>query len=80
MKRSPALRVSLVSAASVSLRNMEQSTINKFNLFCFTGIQVGLRCQVSPGGRRGVVKYIGEVPEMKAGGYWVGVGRVLLFT
>jgi hypothetical protein len=38
------------------------------------GIEVGLRCQVSPGGRRGVVKFIGEVPEMKAGGYWIGVG------
>lgn len=37
------------------------------------GIEVGLRCQVSPGSRRGVVRYVGEVPEMKAGGFWVGI-------
>jgi len=37
------------------------------------GIEVGMRCQVAPGSRRGEVKFVGEVPEMKAGGFWVGV-------
>ena len=37
------------------------------------GIEVGMRCQVAPGSRRGQVKFVGEVAEMKAGGYWVGV-------
>ena len=37
-------------------------------------IQVGMRCEVQPGGRRGIVKYVGEVPELAAaGGYWVGI-------
>ena len=36
------------------------------------GMKVGDRCEVNPGKRRGEVKFIGEVPELK-GGYWVGV-------
>lgn len=36
------------------------------------GMRVGDRCEVQPGGRRGQVAYIGEVPEI-APGYWVGV-------
>lgn len=38
-----------------------------------TGIEVGARCQVNPGSRRGEVKFVGEVEELKGGGYWVGV-------
>ena len=39
------------------------------------GIHVGDRCEVSPGGRRGTVKWIGVLDESSAslGGYWVGV-------
>jgi tubulin-specific chaperone B len=38
------------------------------------GIEVDMRCEVQPGGRRGTVKYVGEVPELaNAGGYWVGI-------
>jgi len=44
------------------------------------GMKVGDRCEVSPGGRRGEVKFIGEVPfeltekqKPTLGGYWVGV-------
>lgn len=37
------------------------------------GIEVGSRCEVNPGARRGVVKFVGEVPEIKSGGFWVGV-------
>ncbi|TMW69407.1 hypothetical protein Poli38472_001563 [Pythium oligandrum] len=35
-------------------------------------MRVGDRCEVQPGGRRGQVQFIGEVPEIAAG-YWVGV-------
>jgi tubulin-folding cofactor B len=34
-------------------------------------ITVGARCKVSPGERRGEVKFVGELPQIKAGGYWV---------
>lgn len=34
------------------------------------GIEVGYRCQVMPGKRRGEVKYVGEVMGLK-GGHWV---------
>lgn len=37
------------------------------------GMEVGNRCQVEPGARRGVVSYVGEVPELAGGGHWVGV-------
>lgn len=37
------------------------------------GIEPEMRCEVQPGGRRGTVKYVGEVSELQAGGYWVGV-------
>ncbi|CAK4073174.1 unnamed protein product [Aphanomyces euteiches] len=36
-------------------------------------IQVGARCEVSPGGRRGRVAFVGLVPELAGSGYWVGV-------
>ncbi|KAG5190236.1 putative tubulin-specific chaperone B [Tribonema minus] len=36
------------------------------------GMKVGDRCEVSPGGRRGAVMFLGEVEGM-APGYWVGV-------
>jgi len=31
------------------------------------------RCEVQPGGRRGRVMYVGEVPELKQDGHWVGI-------
>lgn len=44
------------------------------------GMEVGNRCEVSPGGRRGSIKFIGEVPfeltekqKPTMGGYWIGV-------
>lgn len=39
-------------------------------------IQPGMRCEVSPGGRRGEVMYVGEVPEISSvleGRVWIGV-------
>ncbi|RLN86791.1 hypothetical protein BBJ28_00013899 [Nothophytophthora sp. Chile5] len=35
-------------------------------------MHVGDRCEVQPGGRRGQVQYLGEIPEIAAG-HWVGV-------
>lgn len=35
------------------------------------GITVGARCECTPGERRGTVKFVGEIPEIKAGGFWV---------
>jgi len=37
------------------------------------GIEVAMRCQVSPGNRRGSIGYVGIIPELGGGGYWVGV-------
>ncbi|KAA8896783.1 CAP Gly-rich domain-containing protein [Sphaerosporella brunnea] len=37
------------------------------------GIQVGMRCRVGgEDGRRGTVRFVGEVPEIPNGGLWVG--------
>src|SRR5690554_4948313 len=38
------------------------------------GIEVGKRCRVggADAGRRGVVRYVGEVKEIPAGGVWIG--------
>lgn len=36
------------------------------------GTEVGMRCQVNPGGRLGTVKYVGEIPELEPG-HWIGV-------
>jgi len=37
------------------------------------GIEVGMRCEVMPGGRRGEVAFVGEVEGLSGGGHWVGV-------
>lgn len=37
------------------------------------GIQVGMRCQINPGGRRGEVRFVGEADSVGSGGWWVGV-------
>ncbi|GFH57295.1 hypothetical protein CTEN210_13771 [Chaetoceros tenuissimus] len=37
------------------------------------GIAADMRCEVSPGNRRGKVAFVGEIPELGSGGYWIGV-------
>lgn len=37
-----------------------------------TLLQVGDRCEVDPGGKRGEVKFVGKVDTLAAG-YWIGV-------
>lgn len=38
-------------------------------------VKVGDRCEVSPGGRRGTVRWVGVLDEKNParGGYWVGI-------
>mmetsp|Transcript_14394 Transcript_14394/g.30991 ORF Transcript_14394/g.30991 Transcript_14394/m.30991 type:complete len:286 (+) Transcript_14394:86-943(+) len=36
-------------------------------------VQIGDRCQVFPGDRRGTVRFVGHVAELPGGGVWVGV-------
>eukprot|EP00358_Blepharisma_japonicum_P002223 CAMPEP_0202947108 /NCGR_PEP_ID=MMETSP1395-20130829/10723_1 /ASSEMBLY_ACC=CAM_ASM_000871 /TAXON_ID=5961 /ORGANISM="Blepharisma japonicum, Strain Stock R1072" /LENGTH=217 /DNA_ID=CAMNT_0049648133 /DNA_START=59 /DNA_END=712 /DNA_ORIENTATION=+ len=36
------------------------------------GIQVGNRCKINPGDKRGTVRYVGKIPEAQPG-YWVGI-------
>lgn len=47
--------------------------VNEFGLESVAGISVGLRAQVMPGARRGVIKFVGEIEQLKSSGYWVGV-------
>ena len=43
------------------------------------GITVGARCKVAPGGRRGTVRFVGEIPTSTSG-YWVeNLAKNLLF-
>lgn len=43
-----------------------------FLISCCQNIKVGDRCQVEPGEKRGVVKYVGRA-ESLGPGYWVGI-------
>lgn len=45
----------------------------EYNEESVKGIEVGMRCQVIVGGRRGRVAYVGLVPEIAGGGYWCGI-------
>lgn len=36
------------------------------------GMEVGMRCQVQPGSRRGMVSYVGPIPELGPG-QWLGI-------
>ena len=47
-------------------------TDSEFDEASIQGISLEDRCQVEPGKRRGVVRYLGHVPELGPG-YWVGV-------
>jgi len=50
------------------------TTNEKYNESSIEYIVVGSRCQVQPGSRRGVVSYVGTVPELEvSSSYWVGV-------
>jgi tubulin-folding cofactor B len=50
-----------------------KSAPEEYGISTVAGIQVGLRCEVQPGNRRGAVAYVGEIPELGVGGHWVGI-------
>lgn len=56
----------------VSLEDKENKE-SEFGVDTVNGIEVGMRCEVRPGTRRGAVAFAGEVSELGSGGYWVGV-------
>lgn len=45
---------------------------DEYNEESVAGMEIGMRCQVAPGSRRGVVSYVGLVSELDQG-FWVGV-------
>jgi tubulin-folding cofactor B len=53
-------------------KKMTDTTMSDFGRETVEGFQIGQRCEVQPGGRRGRVVFIGEVIEL-ASGFWVGV-------
>jgi tubulin-folding cofactor B len=46
---------------------------NEFGIDTVEGIGAGMRCEVRPGTRRGAVAFVGEIPELGTGGYWIGI-------
>ena len=51
---------------AAELERQRQQVLNKAS--------VGMRCEVQPGGRRGVIRFIGQVPELCAGSStWLGI-------
>eukprot|EP01041_Mallomonas_annulata_P005015 gene5015-10037_t len=57
---------------SMSANQSASELENEYGIDSVAGITVGARCEAAPGGRRGVVKFVGEIDGMKAG-HWVGV-------
>jgi hypothetical protein len=51
-------------------KKMTDTTMSDFGRETVEGFQIGQRCEVQPGGRRGRVVFIGEVIEL-ASGFWV---------
>ena len=51
----------------------DSGNVCEFDLETVNGIEVDMRCEVRPGNRRGKVAFVGEVPELGSGGYWVGI-------
>lgn len=45
----------------------------EFGISSITGIEVGMRCEVRPGNRRGSVAFVGEIDKLGSGGYWIGI-------
>ena len=56
---------------------VEKVTDDNYMYECTDGMEVGMRCEVSPGERRGWVRYVGkETGESKSNlplGWWIGV-------
>lgn len=60
------------NTTSTSAQEQQAKAIDeKYGEDSINGIQLESRCQVQPGGRRGQVKYVGEIEGIP--GYWVGI-------
>ena len=57
------------------VRKQQQKSQEKeyFGKDTIAGIQVGDRCEVQPGERRGQVAFVNEISDLGSGGYWVGI-------
>jgi tubulin-folding cofactor B len=66
-------RQRLKDAAVAKAAGKENDTEHQYGLQSVQDIEIGLRCEAQPGGRRGCVQYVGEIPELGQGGYWVGI-------
>lgn len=55
-----------------SKQSTDTTTQSDFGRESVEGFQIGQRCEVQPGKRRGRVAFVGEVVEL-ASGFWVGV-------
>ena len=51
----------------------EEKKESEFSKETVEGIEIGMRCEVRPGTRRGKIAFVGEISELGDGGYWVGV-------
>ena len=51
----------------------EEKKESEFSKETVEGIEIGMRCEVRPGTRRGKIAFVGEIVELGDGGYWVGV-------
>jgi len=55
------------------IENQKVAKESEFAAETVEGIEVGMRCQIQPGNRRGAIAFVGEVAELGTGGYWTGV-------
>lgn len=53
--------------------SIEEKKESEFGKETVEGIEIGMRCEVRPGTRRGKIAFVGEIVELGDGGYWVGV-------
>jgi tubulin-folding cofactor B len=59
-------------AETTSTSDVGDTTNEEYPEDSVAGMELGNRCQVEPGKRRGGVSFVGQVPEL-GGGFWVGV-------
>jgi tubulin-specific chaperone B len=67
------------SASAAAANASETVLLTNVGIESIAGMKIGDRCEVMPGKRRGVIQYLGEVPEIKEG-YWVRSLLPLLFS
>ena len=60
---------------SINNNSIQHDACSEYGEETVHNIHVNDRCEVQPGGRRGTVKWIGQLDENDKvkGGYWVGI-------